>query len=93
MADFDNTNSGAMFRNDKQGVDKRPDWRGSINIDGKEYWISCWDKDTHKGPVRSLKVEAKQGKGEAPAKKPVASSGRSNPGGGFGDDFEDSIPF
>ena len=29
---YDNTNTGAMFKNDKQGNEKRPDYTGRINV-------------------------------------------------------------
>lgn len=35
-------NSGALFRNDKQGNDKAPDYRGNANVDGKDKEISAW---------------------------------------------------
>lgn len=60
MADYDNTNRGATFPNDKQGNEARPDWTGSINVDGKEYWLSTWDKTSGQGKAfRSHSVKAK----------------------------------
>ena len=36
MSDYDNTNSGALFKNDgKQG--KQPDYRGPLNVGGKDF--------------------------------------------------------
>jgi hypothetical protein len=58
---YDNTNTGVLFINDKQGNDKRPDRKGSINIDGVDYWLSGWLKEGAKGPFLSLKVEIKEG--------------------------------
>jgi hypothetical protein len=46
---YDNTNSGLLARNDKQGNDSRPDYRGSINVDGTEYWLSAWIKTGRDG--------------------------------------------
>jgi hypothetical protein len=46
---YDNTNSGLLARNDKQGNDSRPDYRGSINVDGREYWLSAWIKTGRDG--------------------------------------------
>ena len=40
MAEFDNTNRGSIFKNDKKTEEKHPDMSGSINIEGVEYWIS-----------------------------------------------------
>lgn len=56
---FDNTNRGALFLNDRKEQDSHPDRKGTINIDGKEYWLSAWDRDTAKGPVISISVQAK----------------------------------
>lgn len=36
--------NGALFKNDKGGVDKRPDYRGDIIIDEKKYKLSAWIK-------------------------------------------------
>ncbi len=57
---FDNNMRGVMFLQDKQGNEKRPDWRGSIEIDSVPYWISGWEQKTPKGDlVISLKIEPK----------------------------------
>ena len=59
--DYDNTNTGALFVNDKQGNEKRPDSKGSINVEGVEYWISAWRKTSKDGSKKflSLQVERK----------------------------------
>ena len=46
---FDNTNRGALFRDDKKQSDKDRDYSGSINIEGREYWLSAWVKTSAKG--------------------------------------------
>lgn len=73
MAEYDDTDRGAMFRNDKQGNEKRPDYRGSLDVCGVAYWISGWIKEA--GPnskkpgekFMSLQVEAKEAKPAAPS--------------------------
>lgn len=58
---FDNTNTGILFENNRKGGNpKAPDFRGSINIDGRDYWLSGWEKETKRGPALSLSVEPKQ---------------------------------
>ncbi len=47
---YDNTNSGLLAKNDKQGNESRPDYRGSINVDGREYWLSAWIKTGREAP-------------------------------------------
>lgn len=61
MAEFDNTNRGSLFKNDKKTEEKHPDLSGSINIEGVEYWISSWKKVSKAGsPFFSLSVRPKQ---------------------------------
>ena len=73
MADFDNTNRGSLFKNDKKTEDKHPDMSGTINIDGTEFWISGWKKTSKAGAgFISLSVRLKQdqaSKPSVPAKK------------------------
>lgn len=40
--EFDNTNRGVLFPNDKQGNDARPDYTGKINVAGVEKRLAAW---------------------------------------------------
>ena len=42
-------NTGAIFKNDKKASDKHPDYRGKINVDGKDKEISLWLNTSEKG--------------------------------------------
>lgn len=42
MADYDNTNTGVLFTNKKKTSNKAPDLKGSVNVNGKEFWLSGW---------------------------------------------------
>ena len=46
---YDNTNGGALFPNDKKQKESHPDYRGNINVDGTEYWIKGWKKPAKTG--------------------------------------------
>ena len=46
---YDNTNKGVLFKNKKKEADNHPDYNGSINIDGTEYWLSAWINTTKDG--------------------------------------------
>jgi hypothetical protein len=75
MSNYDNTNRGAMWRNTRKQSDTHPDLSGSINIDGKEYWISGWTKKegaADSAPVVSMSVRPKEDQGGyAPAPAPA----------------------
>lgn len=68
MSNFDNTNKGSLFINTKKEKDTHPTMKGSINIEGKEYWVSAWTKvHETKGKWLSLAAEPKeQSKADAP---------------------------
>ena len=71
MAEFDNTNRGSLFKNDKKEEEKHPDMNGTINIEGTEYWISGWKKVSKAGSgFISLSVRPKQERqSSAPTRK------------------------
>lgn len=57
---YDNTNSGALFKNDKKTSEKHPDYKGSISVGDGEYWISAWINTSKNGvKYMSLKVTPK----------------------------------
>jgi uncharacterized protein (DUF736 family) len=61
MAEFDSTNRGSLFKNDKKTEEKHPDMSGTININGTEYWISGWKKQSKAGTgFISLSVRPKE---------------------------------
>lgn len=63
---YDNTNRGALFRNDRKEQDSHPDLSGKIDVDGKEYWLSGWTKRNEDGSfkVLSLSVKPKEARPE-----------------------------
>lgn len=49
MSQYDNTNRGAIFKNDRKEKDTHPDYRGKINVDGVDKEISLWIKESKDG--------------------------------------------
>ena len=83
---YDNTNSGILFKNDrKEG--NQPDYKGSINVNGEDRWLSAWIKEGKNGKFMSLAVgDIKQSQAEQ-AKAAIREPGAD-------DDFVDSdLPF
>lgn len=84
MAEYDNNMRGVLFAvTDKQGNERRPDYTGNCEIDGKKYRISSWKKTSQKGTTfLSMSLELDDGSRQAAA-KPQQSQG----------DLDDDIPF
>ena len=58
--EYDNNNIGVLFKNDRKEKDSHPDYRGNIEVDGKEYYIKGWKKESKKGTAfLSLAVDPK----------------------------------
>jgi hypothetical protein len=83
MSQFDNTNRGVLFKNDRKERDVHPDYNGSINVGGVEYWLSAWIKEGQKGKFMSLSVKPKDAQPIVPRQ----------PAEGSRVDLDDDIPF
>ena len=62
MTQYDNTNRGSIWGNDKKEKDTHPDFKGSINVEGVEYWLSGWKRKPDanpKAPALSLSIQRK----------------------------------
>lgn len=91
---FDNTNRGVLFKNDKTH-DAQPDYKGSVNVEGVEFWFSGWIKTA--GPnarnpgskFLSVAVEPK----DNGFSKPTPAAAPPLPKRPTFDDMDDDIPF
>jgi uncharacterized protein (DUF736 family) len=53
--------NGALFKNDRKEKETHPDYKGDINIDGTNYWLSAWLKATKDGKkYMSLSAKPKE---------------------------------
>ena len=85
---YDNTDRGALFKNRDKESEKHPDYRGSINVGGEDFWISAWLKESKKGDkYMSLSVQSKESGSRQIQKSKTETFYQAQ------DDFDDDLPF
>ena len=57
MSQYDNNMTAVLFQNTERKSDKHPQWKGHVEIDGRKYWVSGWERMTKRGDAISLKIE------------------------------------
>lgn len=86
MSEYDQTNRGSIWKNEKKEKDTHPDFTGSQNVQCphcsacSEFWVSAWKRKPDanpKAPALSFSVKLKEDK----------------PASGKFDDMKDDIPF
>ena len=85
--EYNNTNRGSLFKNDRKDDTKFPDYKGSLNVDGIDYWLSAWIKEGKTGKFMGLAVSPRDAQPPA-GKVPYGQGGTTKEGR----DMED-VPF
>lgn len=86
---YDNTDRGALFKNDRKESEKHPDYKGALNVGGVDYELAAWLKTSNAGKkYMSLSVKPKGERDERPSQAPAPRGG-----GSAVDDLDDTIPF
>ena len=81
--EYDNNNRGSLFKNDRKDDAKFPDYKGSINVEGTEYWLSAWIKLSKDGQkFMSLSIKNKN-----------ADASLNKPKKGIKQEYDADIPF
>ncbi len=95
--DYDNKNTGVLFKNDKKGNDKAPDYSGSFeDSNGVEKDLAGWIRQTKSGKMMlSIKVSDKWVKPEGANNGEFIPSTSNEPITPVEADapFNDAIPF
>jgi hypothetical protein len=73
MPHYDITNKGAIWTNSRKQSDTHPDFTGSLNVEGKEYYVSAWRKEPNgdRSPVLSFSIKAKDAVNEPNTTKEI----------------------
>jgi hypothetical protein len=90
---YDNTNSGMIARNENRKTDNHPEFSGSLNVEGVDYWVSAWVNEGKPGGKMegkkyfSIKITRKEQQGDAAPRK------MTTPQSFYGDKYDGDIPF
>jgi hypothetical protein len=63
MSNYDNTNRGSVWKNERKETENHPDFTGSLNVEGVEYWVSGWKRKegaNPNAPALSFSIKAKE---------------------------------
>lgn len=75
---YGNTNQGQIWPNERKQKDTQPDFKGSLNVKGEEFWISAWKQKGGRDSEAlslSFSVQPKDQTRKEPAKDYVVKTG------------------
>ena len=79
---YDNNNRGAIWGNANKETENQPDYKGNLNVDGVEYFVSGWKRKPDanpKAPALSLsltkKIEGREHGNQPKSADPFAGDG------------------
>ena len=84
--EYDNSNRGAIWKNDKKEAEKHPDFKGEANCNGKDFWVSAWKRKpgaNEKSPALSFSFTPKDAQTFQPKSEEIFPK----------DTVEDDLPF
>jgi len=82
--EYDNTNRGVLFKNDRKTEDYHGDYTGSIDIDGVEYFLDAWVKESKTGKKFFSLKKGNEKRGKAPQQSAPKQEAPA---------FDDDLPF
>jgi hypothetical protein len=92
MTQYDNTNRGILSRNDRKEKETHPSHKGSINVDGVEYWLDAWTQERKDGTGKFFSLSVKR-KDAQQAKPPAAAKSAAGRAPQSFEDMDSDIPF
>jgi uncharacterized protein (DUF736 family) len=82
MTEFDNTDRGVLYRNENKTSENHPDYSGSVNVAGADFWLSGWLKESKKDGKKFFSLSVRPKNDSKPVNKPVKTA-----------DPDEEIPF
>lgn len=92
---YDNTNRGAIWKNDDKREDGHPDFKGSLNVNGVEFWVSAWKRKegaTAKAPALSFSIKPKEDQPQTASQR-AAPKARNSEMRQAREELNDDVPF
>jgi uncharacterized protein (DUF736 family) len=82
MTEYDNTDRGVLYRNENKTSENHPDYSGSVNVAGTDFWLSGWLKESKKDGKKFFSLSVRPKNDSKPVNKPVVAA-----------DPDEDIPF
>jgi uncharacterized protein (DUF736 family) len=83
--EYDNRDRGVLYRNENKTSENHPDYSGSVNVAGTDFWLSGWLKESKKDGKKFFSLSVRPKGDPKLVNKPVKTT---EP-----DDFDQEIPF
>ena len=102
MSQFDNSNKGGIWKNDRRESETHPHFKGNAEVGGIDYWVSGWLRNKDGNPnAPAMKFSFTPKETQAPRQPPQQSTQMAQAkeavmagmDKGPDDAFDDDIPF
>ena len=100
MNDYSKENRGSIWGNKRKTKDTHPDFTGTMNVEGREYFVDGWKRKPDanpNAPSMTFKVKPKDAAAEGHPdrfQQPMSERARpTGPRGGAMPDLGDDVPF
>jgi hypothetical protein len=81
---YDNTNTGVLFKAKERKSERSPEYTGSVNVNGTEFWLNGWVKESTKDGSKFFSLSLREKETQQVAAKEAAS---------YSQESDDDIPF
>jgi hypothetical protein len=94
MSAYDNKNRGSIWKNEKKELDTHPDFTGSLDVNGVQYWVNAWKRKEGAGersPALTFSIRPKDQ--QSISQQAVAKIRKPDPISSGRPPFDDEVPF